>query len=382
MTAYSLTVIDSLDALRHHADAWNDLWRRSEASSPTLRAEIVELWIRRFSEEKPFHALVVEAEDDGEKHWVCVLPLYIDRKLKFLRVGMLPSNDWSACGDLLMDPAYDMHEVLAVLLDGLKKIPIDALWLDAIRCETPPWRAFCNMLERLNRKYQLLLRYHTAVVPLSGNRRDIEAAWKKSAIKDIRRRFNKFFLSSSYRFEMIDDPGQIATLLPDCFRLENAGWKGPDGGSILDNDMGSFYLEQARLLAEQGMFRLCVLFYEEKLIAFKYCSYAKNTVRSQKTSFDPSLRDLAPGQMIQWLICDRLIDDPRIDHFDFVGIAGKHQLVWNPELQAVAQCVVPVSFTGKLFFVAYDTIMPFVRRFREKRKSKNLKANERDEASR
>lgn len=366
MTNHSILIIDSLDSLKRNAETWNDLWQRSDATSPTLRAEMIELWMRRFAEDKPFRALVVEANTDGATRFVAALPLYVDHLFKILRVGRLPSNDWSYCGDLLLDTTCNRSDVLRLLLDALKLLPVDLLWLDPIRFELPRWNAFQEQLGRTNRKSQFLPRYQTAVVPLAGNREQIEASWKKSEIGNIRRRFKKHYLSDAYRFEMIDDAERIALLLPDCFVLENAGWKGTDGGSILNNGMDAYYLEQARRLAEQGLFRLFILYFEDKPIAFRYCFYAKNTVCSLKTSFDPSRRDLAPGQVLQWLISNCLIDDPQIEFFDFIGIAGKHQEIWNPELQVVGQCVLPVSCTGKLFFLAYDNIMPIIRRRRKR----------------
>lgn len=376
MIHYSVKIIDSLDSLKENALSWNSLWQRSDVSLPTLRAEMIDLWISWFASDKPFRALVVEAENDEDRRFVAAIPLYIERKLKFLRTGMLPSNDWSYCGDLLLDPDCATETVLSLLLDHLKRLPIDLLWLDPIRFEQARWKAFRNVLEKTQRKSQLLLRYRTAVASVDGDREALLASWKKSEIGNIRRRFKKYYLSDSYRFEAITGSERIVRLLPDCFKLENAGWKGRDGGSIIGNRMESFYLEQAGRLSENGLFRLYLLYYENDLIAFRYCLVAKGTLCSLKTSYDPSRRDLAPGQIILWLIINQLIDDPEIDRLDFMGIAAPHQNVWNPELQAVGQCVLPISCTGKAFFFFYDRIMPLIRRYRERREKNRMNRSE------
>lgn len=365
MVNFSVRIIDSLKSLRRHGEAWNDLWLRSEVYTPTCRQEIISLWMEQFAADKSFRSIVVETEEKGKCRFVAALPLYIERKIKCLRVGMLPSNDWSYCGDLLIDPQYDIETVLPLLIENLKTLPIDLLWLDPIRFELPRWKSFLEQLKKTKSKSQILLRYRTAVASVHGDRETLAASWRKSGIKDIRRRLQKYYPPDSYRFEMIEQPEKIAALLPDCFELENAGWKGKNGGSILENGLEKFYVRQAQLLADKGLFRLCVLYFEDKLAAFRYCYYAKRAFCSMKVSYDPALRTQSPGQVLQWLSTNVLIDDPEIDRLDFMGIALPHQNVWNPELQVVGQCVLPVSGLGKTFFFFYDRIMPWVRKRRE-----------------
>lgn len=354
---------DSVERLRAEAEAWNALWERSDAASPLLRAETVALWKKRFEPNASFYGLVVES--DGT--FLAALPLVRKRKAKAFRAGMLTENDWSFCGDLLLDrtlPDRDKEAALSCLLDSLQRLPVDLLWLDPIRFDCPPWPLFRERLTAERRPAQWLARYQTAVVPLDRDRETLTASWHKREFGNIRRRFKKGAQAGAFRLDRSTAPERIKAVLPDCFRLEDKGWKGRDGGSILNHGLEDYYTEQAVLLAERGLFRLYTLYYEEKLIAFRYAPSAKGTVFSLKTSYDPDYRDLAPGQMLQWLMIDALIDEADIERLDFMGIAAPHQMIWNPELQTVGQLVLPVSWRGRLFFSLYDTVMPWIRRRR------------------
>ncbi len=72
----TLRTIDTLDAFRPAAEAWDDLWRRSGVALPTKRAPLLIQWIERFAPHAPFVALVVE--ENGR--WLAALPL-VGRRL-------------------------------------------------------------------------------------------------------------------------------------------------------------------------------------------------------------------------------------------------------------------------------------------------------------
>ncbi|MDR1963267.1 MAG: GNAT family N-acetyltransferase [Planctomycetaceae bacterium] len=368
MTKYSSLILDSPESLRNNTVAWNLLWERSNVTSPLLRAECIEHWMNHFAAGAAFHTLVIES--DG--NFVAGIPLFRGNKVKPLRTGMLTSNDWAFCGDLLLDNSVDAGTVFDCLFATLKSLPYDLLWIDPVRFDHPQWKLFREYLQETKRQSQWLPRYQTAVVPLKGERESVTNLWKKNEIKHIRRRIRNN-LSNSCELKVFDNTEQIESLLPECFQLEDSGWKGAEGGSILKQNKGTFFLEQARLLAEQGFLRLYILFYAGKQIAFQYCYRSKKTVLGQKVGIDDSLRQASPGQVLHLMINEQLIDDSEIDYFDFMGIMAPNQEIWNPEPQTVGQIVLPISFLGKTFFSLYDTVMPYIRRRRESKQKKTEK---------
>ncbi|HTN75149.1 MAG TPA: hypothetical protein VL096_07880, partial [Pirellulaceae bacterium] len=55
-----LVHLTSMEALRQHAPAWNDLWQRSCVTIPTLQAELIEHWFRTFGQGTSFRAIAIE----------------------------------------------------------------------------------------------------------------------------------------------------------------------------------------------------------------------------------------------------------------------------------------------------------------------------------
>ena len=99
MTHPRIIHLDSLKALRDAAEAWDDLWRRSDATLPTLRAELLAQWVEHFARPGDFHAVAVEVSG----LWVAALPL-VRRKIgRVLTVAAMPCNEWASCGELLWD---------------------------------------------------------------------------------------------------------------------------------------------------------------------------------------------------------------------------------------------------------------------------------------
>ena len=347
MPNYSFKILNSADELVAEADSWNSLWSRTGSQSPLVRAECIDLWMRRFAPEATFRAVVVEA--DGVA--VAGIPLYLQRRAKVLRTAMLPGNEWGANGELLCDASrQDTEEIFFHLLKGLKQLPIDFLWCPTIRYEDFPWNNFCEYGMRSGHLLRTIQQHHTAVIPLYGNSETVAETWDKKELANIKRRFRNRYTPENHEFRITSDADEIAALLPDCFAIEHTSWKGhkEGGGSIIKKDMVEYYTAQARILAEQGFLRLYTLFIDGRLIAFQYNYATVKTVFCMKIGYDPAMREFAPGMILQWLINLSLLDDPNNNHFDFMGIAGAHQKIWNPELHAVGEVVFPLTLQGRI----------------------------------
>jgi CelD/BcsL family acetyltransferase involved in cellulose biosynthesis len=110
--------IPSREALLDHAEAWDDLWRRSEVSTPSACARLLALWLETFAPDRRFLALAVAREGQ----LVAALPL-VGRRLKgVLELAGMPSNQWADCGEFLLDPAGDVDAVVAFLAAALRRI--------------------------------------------------------------------------------------------------------------------------------------------------------------------------------------------------------------------------------------------------------------------
>jgi len=353
-----LKMIRSVAELRENVDHWDDLWSRSTISMPLAQAEMIAQWSEQFASHFRFFALV--AEVDGV--FVGAIPVVGTRKAKFIAAGMNPSNGWSQAGQLLMDSNHDMTQIADVLISGLQQLPFHVLWFDEIRFEQPEWIAFRQALMERKIPSQWLKRHSTGILPLDKPFDELSAGWKKKEIHKIQRRIKKHLEPEKTVFTFTDQPEEVLRLLPECFALENKGWKG-ERGSILQRNMSDFFLRQATFLSQRKQLRLYTLCREEKLIAFQYALVGKSTLFSQKIAYDPDFSTMSPSQSLRYMQIEQLCHEKAIGRIDLLGKIQPFQQCWNPQETATGQIVVPLSnLIGKSFFFLYDTIMPWWRR--------------------
>ena len=113
------TFLTSLAELRAAAPDWDDLWRRSDCTSPLARAEMVAHWLEHFAPQARFCAAVVE--EDGR--WLAALPLVEGRGRGILRAGVLPCNEWPSGATLLWDVSGTACEVGCAMTAALDRLP-------------------------------------------------------------------------------------------------------------------------------------------------------------------------------------------------------------------------------------------------------------------
>ena len=97
MSAPRLVQLNSATEIRSVAAEWDDLWRRSEVTVPTARAELIAHWIEHSA---PAAVRALAVERDGR--FVAALPLIGGRLKRYIPIGRLPYNNWSWAGDLLL----------------------------------------------------------------------------------------------------------------------------------------------------------------------------------------------------------------------------------------------------------------------------------------
>ena len=166
MTRLQVIHIASIEALRSHAVRWDDLWQRSNVALPTLRAEMIALWMEHFAPEAAFQAIVVE---DGGR-WVAALPLVGRPAAGVLPAGWTVGNPWSTAADLLWDASrigdVEMGEALVEAAGGL---PWPLLWLEGIPLESPQWQAMRGALRRAGTPTACRFAWNTGRIELDGD---------------------------------------------------------------------------------------------------------------------------------------------------------------------------------------------------------------------
>jgi CelD/BcsL family acetyltransferase involved in cellulose biosynthesis len=356
MSTPRIVHLRNLDELRAKAAAWNDLWQRSATTFPTLRAEHIAQWIAHFTPRARFMAVAVE--ENGR--FTAALPLVRRKIAKVFRGGAFPCNEWSSSGDLLLDNANeaDSSQKLGALLSSLADIPVSLLWLDEILPESTRWKAFLDELDECHYTMVVRPRWQVGRVEIGGDWRAYQSSWSRKHRKNMARSIRQLSHFGDLHLRLIADfsPGEAAVWMRRGLEIEDLGWKGAAGSSVLKTPgMKAFFLQQAETLARDNQLELAFLESAGWPIAFAYGQTAKGVFHSAKVGYDPAFAEYSPGQLLRYLLLERFFNESGRKALDFLGPLTDSHAAWQPQTYAVARLAASLGGpVGKMAVSAYE----------------------------
>lgn len=362
MSRFSIDHLHSLGELRASAERWDDLWQRSAVAMPMARAEFVAQWVEQFAPSADFHAIVVEHEG----RWVAALPLVAMRLHGVLPAGTMPVNDWAYGGGLLLERPETDHAADA-LLAALRDLPWPLLWLDWVPLDAPEWQAMRRAMDRAGVGHSVFERYQVGRLEIDHDWNTFSKRWSGKHRSRMRSLARKLEERRTIRLEVCvpRSPEEVSEKLAEGLELEDRGWKGESGSSVLRRGMFPFLLRQAEQLAVLGELELIFLRCEQRPIAFSYGFRAKGVSHSFKIAYDPEFSAYGPGQLMHYYFFQRAFADPDCRAFDFLGEMGTAASMWKPAAYRNGQVVIaPRKLLGRFMVHAHRTWWPYVRRWK------------------
>jgi len=349
-----LVHITSLAELRAASAAWDDLWRRSDATLPTARAETLAAFVEHFAPRRRFCALVVE--EDGK--WIAALPLVAGRVAAVLPAGKLPSNEWPGGGDLLWDlAAADPGAVGRVLSAGIRALPWPLIWLEGVLPDRASWQTLLACLAEAGLPADLRTRWRSGRLTISHDWEAFRRSWSRSHRQRMASRLRQLARLGPVEFQLHGrlPPEEVVGWLRRGFEVEDRGWKGAAGASVLRTPgMFDFFLRQSRLLAAWGQLELALLECGGRPIAFCCGASAKGVFHSCKIGYDPGCAELSPGLLLQYHLLERLANDPQRKAVDYLGPITEYHSHWRPDTYTVGRlAVAPGRPLGRIALAAY-----------------------------
>lgn len=352
--------LDSLDDLRAASPQWDDLWLRSSTTNPCAQAELVAQWVGRFADESSFHALILASRG----RWVAALPMIGIRIRGLLPAAGLPRNAWTRAGDLLIDPEIEAARIAEQLLAGLHQLPWGLAWFDEVPLDAPHWRSFVNELRRLGIRVSLRERFRVGIIPVTE---PWEEYWR-GVSKNLRYNLSRAARRLTKQGDMVldTDSGRDAVLLESklrqAFAIEDSGWKGQHGSSVLRRGMYDFLRAQAEYLSAQGKLRLFFLRLSDTPIASCYGAMAKGVFHYFKTGYDPSYAKFSPGQLLLYYLLQHLRISGDCHAVDTIGELTDATAQWRPTTYRVGQVVFPLrKLVGRAVTYVHQRWWPRIR---------------------
>jgi CelD/BcsL family acetyltransferase involved in cellulose biosynthesis len=353
-----LIKITTLEALRANSCAWDDLWWRSDATLPAMRAELLAQWIERFAPRRRFCALGVE--DQGQ--WVAALPLVQCRVARLIPAGGLPSNEWSSSGDLLLDRQSDAESVLDLLVSGMSALGWPLLWLDEALLDAPRWIALHEALLRAKVSTARREHYRVARIEIGDDWEVCQSRWSRKHRQKMSWAMRQLQRRGDLRHVTLRDlpPEAVEPPLRQGFDIEDSGWKGRSGSSVLRTPgMFPFFLRQAQQLARWDQLELHFLQSAGQTIAFTYGMAAKGAFHSCKIGYDPEFGGFSPGQLLRYYMLRQFHGDSRYSHLDCQGPLTDAHSTWRPALETIGRmAIAPGPMAGRAFLGACARLFP------------------------
>lgn len=356
MSTLRWQVLDITDESAHTklGEEWNELWERSAVTHASARWEQVLTWQRIFAPDS--HLLTVTVHE-GE-HLRAALPLVAGRARKIIPVWRSLWNYWAWAGELLVDSMSSHPDaVFDHLVNGIRSLRRPWLWFDAVDLGQKWWQDFAAALDRRKLAHVARERFPVGKIVIHGPNapRDFaayQASWSGNFRRQMRKMVRRAEELGGVQLEIHRPHNRldIAELLQRGFAVEDRGWKGAAGSSVLRTPIAlKFYQEQAENLASEGQLELGFLRHKDVDIAFEYAWFSKGVYCTPKVGYDEAYSHLSPGQLIRYLTLERFFNDPARREFDFVGPLAEATAKWTNETYNISSLIVSTGRLGSNF---------------------------------
>lgn len=329
MTRYRFEVLTSADALRATADAWDELWARSDSPAPTSRAETAAQWVDTFAPQARVLGPMVFDRDRP----VAAMLLVGRRGPGLLESGSLAINDWSDCGDFLLDPSADREQAADVLWEA---IVMHGRWplvrFDAIAIDERRWQLLAAAAKRREMPVDMRPDCQIGRVVLPADWSSYEAGWSANHRRHMRRCQRRAEAGGQIEIRAYENPtGELLReLLNRGLEIEDRSWKGAAGTSLLKQPRAAeFLMRQAEQLARWGQLVLVFLEQNGRPIAFELGHVAKATYFSAKVGYDSQFSEYSPGQLLRLLWLERMCAEASVRTLDFWGPLTPATAKWS-----------------------------------------------------
>ena len=305
-------VVDRIEELREHADAWNTLAFEVPPRIPTSS----HAWVSAYFE----HCLApgetwrcVLAYDRGGDRLVGVLPLIAGGGILRRRLRTPHDGHTIAVGPLLA-PGDE-----ASILDALLR----AAWASEPRT---PWIEVADvpdsspLMANLGAHLHLALtRRHGSYLRVDGDQEQYQASLSKNFRSNQKKAANKLKKLADVETAFLTGENASSAQLPDFAPVEASGWKGRESSAIQASmSRMAFYTTLADRLAEAGWLEWHFLRAEGRAIAANLAVRFNRSVLVWKLAYDEAHARCSPGGMLFQALVDRTFPDPLIDEINLL----------------------------------------------------------------
>jgi CelD/BcsL family acetyltransferase involved in cellulose biosynthesis len=275
---------------------WNDLLARSDMDVPFMTFEWLQVWLKTYGND--FELLVLLVKDEGSV--IAIVPLKRGKiKLRGISVNAIAflANDWSARTGMITDGAN--KACFAAVLDHLKKnYRYDLLHLDQIVKDSLTDKLIQQEIRNRGLRFRQMQGANSPYIVIAGT----WDAYLQKLSKKLRNNLNykKKTIEKAGTYEIIRyRENDIPRALSDILRISRNTWKFEQKAGIAGAERTvEFVSSLIRMLEENKMLNILVLYLEKIPVAFALNIEYRGKIYMYQISYDQNYRNIAPGYFL------------------------------------------------------------------------------------
>lgn len=327
----SVERIDAQGLKALDAAEWDALSANAVVENPFYARGVVLASLDTINCDAPIEALVVR---DGQQRLLGLFP-YLRRRLPF-ELGDSAGNLYQPCRMPLIR-REQARAVVAAWLDSIaymegvprfwrfKHVDIGSKFVRLID-DGVAQRGYCRIAVNVYKRPHL--------TRLEGGfDRHLELVLPKRRLRDLERNIRRLGKLGTLRFERTRDPKTVAKRLEQFLALEDSGWKGKAGTSLLARSEDAAFARSAFSPRSDGLslINTDTLLLDDRPLAISFNLQARDTAYTAKTAYDESYRSYSPGLVLEYFVIEAFYEDRSIGDMDAATTEEGHVVagLWN-----------------------------------------------------
>lgn len=356
--------LDSLEAFRRQATAWDDLWLRCTGTRPAMRAASIAAWLRGFARDHVVQVPVVRGPDG---RLLAGLVLQGPLRCRWGWPAGLINNCWNPEVGLLWDPRAPIGPTAARLAEQILGCRLPVLRLLDVPSQGEPWPSLLAALRDHSADVVVTASGGNVVLDLSeglmASERNMSSGLRKRLRKT--RRLLAEQGAIDVRVESPEDPDNARRSIERALEIEHAGWKGDSGSSVKSvPEAYQYFVDLAVDAASCGTLRISFLEVGGTPIAFEIGTVAGPVYHSTKVGYDEAFAEYSPGHLLMESLVGHFVEQGVLQ-FDCLSSMTPTLQRWGPTVQPRSRVLVTrPGWTGRTIATAYRFAYRSKQRFR------------------
>ena len=216
------------------------------------------------------------------------------------------------------------QEILACLVQGLKRLPIYHLQLDPIAADESNLQRLQSVMESSGFSSHRYFSFHNWIYRLQGESFTDYMATRPARVRNtIARKKRKLEREHGYHIRLYTDRN-LQQAMADYNAVYAASWKANELHEDFINGL-------ATNLSQAGWLRLAILYVEYQPVAAQFWIVANGKASIFKLNYDKAWKQYSPGSILMAFLMQQVIDNDKVDEIDFLTGNDAYKQDWMSE---------------------------------------------------